>query len=130
MAAAIVYIDKSSMQRISRSSRVAGWVWTIYRTDQTSEFGAFRSEKHRTTVDCEKKEVGSERGDLYSAYGALVHRYKEPAPQMGPITPESMDETVATFMCSDGKQPPRSIPVYDPTKDVEQRFLQNDRERR
>jgi hypothetical protein len=81
------------------------------------------------TLDCKKQEAGTDSGSLLSAFGGTVHRYKQAAPAMAPIQPDSPIAVMATFMCSDGKQPPRSLPVFDPNRDVDQRFLQSDRER-
>lgn len=126
--AAIVYVDKASMHRERGTGTVTTWVWTIYRTEQISELGNYRSAKSRVTLECEKKEFGSDSVSFYSAFGGVVHQYRNPKPDMAPIQPKSIDEIMATFMCSDGKMPSRSLPVYDPTRDVEQRFLQYDRD--
>jgi hypothetical protein len=124
----LVYVDKSSLQRSSKSSRVTARIWIIHRTDQTSEFGAYRSEKHLANVECEQKSYAADKRALYTAFGGLVHREAESPAAMSSIEPDSPAAAAGTFLCSDGKQPPRSIPVYDPSKDVEQRFLQSDRE--
>ncbi|HUL13153.1 MAG TPA: surface-adhesin E family protein [Methylococcaceae bacterium] len=126
----IVYVDKSSLERIGRSGRITAWVWTVYRSDQSAESGSYRSHKHRLIVDCDKKEAGADIGFLYSAYGGLIQQYRKSAPEMEPVVPESIRETVVLFVCSGGKQPPRVIPVYDPSRDFESRFAQRDRERK
>lgn len=125
----MVYVDKSSMRRTRGTGIVTAAVWLFYRTDQTSESGGYRSDKSRMTLDCEKHEAGSDSGTLLSAFGGVVQRYRKPQPEMTPIGPDSPIAVMATFMCSDGKQPPRSLPVYDPGRDVDQRFLQLERER-
>jgi len=126
---AAVYVEKSSMLRIRGTGRVTARVWKFYRTDQTADFGAYRSGKIRVTLDCEKKEAGSDSGTYYSAFGGAVHQYRNPQPEVAPIEPKSLQDIMATFMCSDGKKPPRALPVYDPSRDAEQRFLQYDRDR-
>jgi hypothetical protein len=124
----LIYIDKSSMERVSQTARVTAWVWTVFRKDQSSEMGDYRSAKYRLIVDCETKEAGAAAGTLYSSYGKVKHQFREPSPDMEPIAPGTAQETAATFFCSGGKQPDRSIPVYDPSRDFEQRFLQRERE--
>ena len=124
----MVYIDKSSMEKLSQSSKISAWVWTIFRNDQASEFGNYRSDKHRLTIDCEKQEAGVDTGSLYSAYGKLIQQYRRPAPEMAPIGPATLRETIAKFFCTGGKQPARTLPVYDPNRDAEQRFLLRERE--
>lgn len=126
---AMVYVDKASMRRTRGTGIVNASVWIFHRREQTSEFGSYRSERSRMTLNCESREAGSDSGSLLSAFGGVIHRYKLEAPALAPIAPESPGESLATFMCSDGKQPPRSLPVFDPGRDVEQRFLQLDRER-
>lgn len=125
----IVYVDKSSMRRTHGTGIVTANVWVFHRQEQVSEFGAYRSEKLRMTLNCETQQAGSDAGSLLSAFGGVVHRYKQASPAMAPIAPDSANAVMANFMCSDGKQPPRSLPVYDPGRDVDQRFLQRDRER-
>jgi hypothetical protein len=126
---AMVYVDKSSMRRTRGTGVVTASVWVIFRTEQPSEFGAYRSDKSRMTLDCEKREAGADAGSLLSSFGGVVHRYKRPAPPMAAFLPDSPTDVMAIFMCSDGKQPQRSLPVYDPGRDVDQRFVQLDKER-
>ncbi len=126
---AAIYVEKSSMLRARGTGTVTARVWKIYRSDQTADFGTYRSGKIRVTLDCEKKEAGSDSGIYYSAFGGAVHQYRNPQPEMLPIELKSLQEIMGTFMCSDGKKPPRALPVYDPSRDAEQRFLQYDRDR-
>jgi hypothetical protein len=126
---AMVYVDKSSMRRTRGTGIVNATVWIFHRREQVSEFGSYRSERARMTLNCETREAGSDSGSLLSAFGGQVHRYKTDTAPLAPIAAESTGAVMATFMCSDGKQPPRSLPVFDPARDVDQRFLQLDRER-
>jgi hypothetical protein len=125
----MVYVDKASMRRTRGTGTVNATAWIFHRQEQVSEFGNFRSERARMTLNCETREAGSDSGSLLSAFGGVVHRYKVDTAPMKPIAAESPGAVMATFMCSDGKQPPRSLPVFDPARDVDQRFLQLDRER-
>ncbi|WP_139556043.1 surface-adhesin E family protein [Methylotetracoccus oryzae] len=126
---AMVYVDKSSMRRTRGTGIVNATTWIFHRQEQASEFGSYRSERARMTLNCETREAGADSGSLLNAFGGVVHRYKSDTAPMKPIDGRSTDAVMATFMCSDGKQPPRSLPVYDPARDVDQRFLQLDRER-
>lgn len=126
---AAVYVEKSSMLRPRGKGTVAARVWKIFRTEQNAEFGSYRSGKIRVILDCERREAGSDSGTYYSAFGGAVHQYRNPQPDMLPIAPKSLQEIMGTFMCSDGKKPTRALPVYDPSRDAEQRFLQYDRDR-
>lgn len=125
---AVVYIEKSSMGRLRETGTVVGRIWNIFRHDQAAEFGPYRNVKLKVRFDCEKREYGSESGMYATAFGGTVHQYREPEPSMAPIPPLSLLDVAATFMCSDGKKPPRALPVYDPVRDSEQRFLQYERE--
>ena len=125
---AALYVEKSSMLRASGTGLVTTLVWIIHRYDQNAGFGSYRSGKIRLTVDCERQEYGSASGRYYSAFGSQVHQYRQPAATMAPIPAKSLEEVAAVFMCSDGKRPLRSLPVYDPTRDAEQRFLEYDRD--
>jgi hypothetical protein len=119
---AIAYVDKSRIERINRGSRVNAWAWTVFREDQNAEFGKFRSEKSHLLVDCEKLQLGPDRSTLYSAYGGVVHEIRQSEPSMEVIAPASLRGAIATFICSEGKQSLLALPVYEPTKDAEQRF--------
>lgn len=127
---ALTYVDKSSMQRRSRSSLVTARVWIVHRADQTSEHGNYRSEKHSASVECGSKSYGASRIELLDAFGGRVYRQADEPPGMKAIEAGSLQDTLSQFLCSEGKRPPRSFPVYDPARDVEPRFLQGDRESR
>lgn len=127
---AVVYVEKSSMLRVRGTGKVMTQVWMIHRTDQSADFGAYRSGKNRVILDCENNEFGSNSGTFYSAFGGVAHQYRNPEPEMAPVQPRSLQDIMARFMCSDGKVPLRSLPVYDPNRDAEQRFLQYDRDQR
>jgi hypothetical protein len=125
---AVVYVERSSMGRLRGTGKVVGQIWNIFRHDQTAEFGPYRSAKLKVRFDCEKREYGSESGTYATAFGGAVYRYREPEPSMAAIPLLSLLEVASTFMCSDGKKPTRALPVYDPVRDSEQRFLQYERE--
>lgn len=126
----IVYVDKSSIERLSRSSVMTGWMLTVFHEDQTFDASPYRSEKQRLRVDCGKGLAGVENRTLYSAYRETVHQARDADPELVPIAAQSPMQTAVTFICSGGRQPARTIPVYDPNKDAEQRFWLKDKERR
>jgi hypothetical protein len=125
---AAVYVEKSSMGRLRGTGKVLARVWNLYRQDQPADFGSYRSAKLKFILDCEKKEYGIDSGVYLTAFGGTVHQYRATQPAVAQIQPSSLQEIAATFMCSDGKNPPRALPVYDPGRDSEQRFLQYERE--
>lgn len=127
---ALVYIDKSSLEASVQNAQLKAYVWTFYRMDQTFEAHSYRSGKQQLIVDCDKKSIGLIRGAFYSLYGGIVGQTKKDSPQWQGIEAHSIQETMVSFICSAGKQPPRAIPVYDPMKDFDQRFIQRDRERK
>lgn len=124
----MIYVDRSSMERVGRSGRTTAWVWEIFRSDQVSSSGAYRSHKYRLIIDCEKDTAGSDTGNFYSAYGKLIQQDRVGEPNMAPVVPGTALETAAQFFCSGGKRPPRSLPVYDPNRDSEHRFHLRERE--
>lgn len=126
---AVIYVEKSSMLRVRGTGKVAAQVWIIHRSDQAADFGNYRSGKLRVILDCEAKEFGSNSGTYYSAFGGIAHQYRTTEAKMAAVQANSLQEVMAKFMCSDGKSPSRSLPVYDPNRDSEQRFLQYDRDR-
>lgn len=127
---AVVYVERSSMLRVRGTGTVTAQVWSIHRADQEADFGSYRSGKIRLTVDCEKREYGPNSGTFYSSFGGVVHQFRNLAPDRSPIQPQSLQDVAASFMCSDGKHPTRSLPVYDPNRDAEQRFLQYERDQK
>jgi len=126
----IVYVDKSSIERVSRSSAMTAWMLTVYHDDQVSEGAAYRSEKLRLRIDCGKELAGVENRARYSAYKETVSQSRKAEPELTAIPPQSPLQTAVGFICSGGRQPARTIPVYDPNKDAEQRFWLKDKEHR
>lgn len=124
----LVYVDKSSLERPGRGNRTTAWAWTVYQADRPSEKGGYRSEKRHWIVDCEHSQAAADATTRYSAFGGLVSQTRQPVGALAQLQPGSVDEAVSKFMCSAGKQPNLSIPVYDPVKDSEQRFWLKERE--
>lgn len=124
----MIYVDKSSMERLGRSGRTAAWVWIIFRNDQRLQSRNYRSRKYRLVVDCEDNTAGSDSDYFYSAYGKLIHQDQTSELDMTPIGADTIVEAAAQFFCTGGKQPPRSLPVYDPNRDSEHRFHLRERE--
>ena len=125
---AAVYVEKSSMGRLRGTGKVLARVWNIFRQDQQADFGTYRSAKLKFILDCETQEYGIDSGAYLTAFGGTVHEHRATQPAMAQIPPSSLQAIAATFMCSDGKNPPRALPVYDPGRDSEQRLLQYERE--
>jgi hypothetical protein len=125
---AILYVDKSSLERQGAQGKLAARAWVIHRADQAGPEGSFRSEKLRVSMDCEHQELLMGKTDRYSGYGALLRPAPGAAANPATMTPPSLLETLKTFICTGGKQPFRIIPVYDPAKDSEQRFWLKDQE--
>lgn len=126
----IVYVDKSSIERMSGSSVQTAWMLTVFHDDQPFDPSPYRSEKLRLRVDCGKRLAGAESRTLYSAFRELVHQERHADPQLAPMFEQSPAMTAFTFICSGGRQPARIIPVYEPYKDAEQRFWMKDKEGR
>lgn len=118
------------MLRARGTGNVTTQVWTIFRSDRTADFGTYHSEKLKVTLDCEKMQFGSGAGTYYSAFGGIVHQFRAAEFPLMPVPPKSLQDIMATFLCSDGKKPSRALPVYDPSRDAEQRLLQYDREKK
>lgn len=123
-----VYVDKSSMERTGTGNRVKAWSWTLYRSDQISEFGAYRSDKVHLLVDCENKQAAADAGFLYSVSGRAIHQFYRSTQEPIAVPPQSPRASAIEFICSGGKQPFLSIPVYDPNRDAEQRIWLRERQ--
>jgi hypothetical protein len=126
----IAYVDKSSLQRQKGGRRAGAWIWTQYRDDQNAAEGSYRGLKQHLLVDCAQKTAGADAETRLSAYGETVSRVNRPDPALAPVPPDSALETISGFICTGGKQPFKSIPVYDPGKDAEQRFWLKEREKK
>lgn len=119
---AIAYVDKSGIAKLDATGTLSAWSWTIYRADQTTEFGTYKSEKHKLVVDCTRQIVGVARSSFYSAFGSVVRQEKFDAPTLEPAGSGTPREAAMRFICAQGKPAANSLPIYDPSKDAEQRF--------
>lgn len=118
----IAYVDKSSLQRQKGGNGASASIWLQFREDRTSAEGSYRALKQRLRVDCAQKTAGIDAETRISSYGETIARIDRPDPALTPVAPDSGLGAILEFVCTGGKRPFKTLPVYDPGKDAEQRF--------